>query len=140
MSSPEPYDKHTAIADDQDNVLYTVKVRDAADRPVTNTEVKWSVDNGQLVDEQVRTGGQGEATVRLISRKAVVTEDFYSDAKQICQSLGSQIAFRYSLERFYEEWGNFYLYDGWMREFYVTSTDYLAASSGSAEHLAKWAS
>ncbi|MEX0447619.1 hypothetical protein, partial [Xenorhabdus sp. SGI246] len=38
-----------------------------------------------------------------------------------------------------EEWGNFYLYDGWAREFYVTSTDYLAARSGSAEHQAKWA-
>ncbi|WP_244183514.1 hypothetical protein [Xenorhabdus kozodoii] len=61
------------------------------------------------------------------------------NAKQLCQSLGSQIASRYALEQLYEEWGNFYLYDGWLREFYVTSTDYLAASSGSAEHQAKWA-
>ncbi|PHM45551.1 Ig-like domain-containing protein [Xenorhabdus miraniensis] len=68
-----------------------------------------------------------------------LTEDFYSNAKQLCQSLGSQIASKYALEQFYEEWGNFYLYDGWVQEFYVTSTDYLAASSGSAEHQAKWA-
>ncbi|OTA19833.1 putative invasin [Xenorhabdus beddingii] len=44
-----------------------------------------------------------------------------------------------AFEWLYEEWGNFYLYDGWWREFYVTSTDYLAAGSGSTEHLAKWA-
>ncbi|PHM23573.1 Ig-like domain-containing protein [Xenorhabdus budapestensis] len=68
-----------------------------------------------------------------------LTEDFYSNAKQICKSLGSQIASKYALEQLYEEWGNFYLYDGWVSEFYVTSTDYLAASSGSAEHQAKWA-
>ncbi|MGJ0577161.1 Ig-like domain-containing protein [Xenorhabdus bovienii] len=68
-----------------------------------------------------------------------LTKDFYSNAKQLCQSLGSRIASKYALEQLYEEWGNFYLYDGWAREFYVTSTDYLAASSGSAEHQAKWA-
>ncbi|CDG22245.1 putative invasin [Xenorhabdus poinarii G6] len=67
-----------------------------------------------------------------------LTEDFYSNAKQICQSLGSRIASKYALERLYEEWGNFYLYDGWIREFYVTSTDYLAGGSGSTEGLAKW--
>ncbi|WP_416776367.1 Ig-like domain-containing protein [Xenorhabdus budapestensis] len=68
-----------------------------------------------------------------------LTKDFYSHAKQLCQSLGSRIASKYALEQLYEEWGNFYLYDGWVREFYVTSTDYLTASSGSAEHQAKWA-
>ncbi len=68
-----------------------------------------------------------------------LTADFYSNAKQICQSLGSRIASKYALERLYEEWGNFYLYDGWTREFYVTSTDYLVSSSGSAEHQGKWA-
>nr|WP_222941831.1 inverse autotransporter beta domain-containing protein [Xenorhabdus indica] len=78
-------------------------------------------------------------TVHTWFERSGLTKDFYSHAKQLCQSLGSRIATKYALERLYEEWGNFYLYDGWAREFYVTSTDYLAASSGSAEHQAKWA-
>ncbi|PHM23932.1 Ig-like domain-containing protein [Xenorhabdus budapestensis] len=78
-------------------------------------------------------------TVHTWFERSGLTEDFYSNAKQICRSLGSRIASKYALERLYEEWGNFYLYEGWTRDFYVTSTDYLAASSGSAEHQAKWA-
>ncbi|WP_338803394.1 inverse autotransporter beta domain-containing protein [Xenorhabdus griffiniae] len=78
-------------------------------------------------------------TVHTWFERSGLTKDFYSHAKQICKSLGSRIASKYALERLYEEWGNFYLYDGWAREFYVTSTDYLAASSGFAEHQAKWA-
>ncbi|CAM4012388.1 Ig-like domain-containing protein [Xenorhabdus thuongxuanensis] len=78
-------------------------------------------------------------TVHTWFERSGLTKDFYSHAKQLCQSLGSRVATKYALERLYEEWGNFYLYDGWAREFYVTSTDYLAASSGSAEHQAKWA-
>ncbi|MDC9589546.1 Ig-like domain-containing protein [Xenorhabdus sp. XENO-10] len=78
-------------------------------------------------------------TVHTWFERSGLTKDFYSHAKQLCQSLGSRIASKYVLERLYEEWGNFYLYDGWAREFYVTATDYLAASSGSAEHQAKWA-
>nr|WP_222943040.1 inverse autotransporter beta domain-containing protein [Xenorhabdus sp. PB62.4] len=78
-------------------------------------------------------------TVHTWFERSGLTKDFYSHAKQLCQSLGSRIATKYALERLYEEWGNFYLYDGWAREFYVTATDYLAASSGSAEYQAKWA-
>ncbi|MDE9536568.1 inverse autotransporter beta domain-containing protein [Xenorhabdus bovienii] len=68
-----------------------------------------------------------------------ITKDFYFNATQICQSLGSQIAPKYALERLYEEWGNFYHYEGWVREFYVVSTDYLSASSGSMDAQTKWA-
>nr|WP_228005872.1 inverse autotransporter beta domain-containing protein [Xenorhabdus sp. BG5] len=87
------------------------------------------------------TGQQVELTLTVHTwfERSGLTKDFYSNAKQLCKSLGSRIASKYALERLYEEWGNFYLYDGWAREFYVTSTDYLAASSGSAEHQAKWA-
>ncbi|WP_416776445.1 Ig-like domain-containing protein [Xenorhabdus budapestensis] len=87
------------------------------------------------------TGQQVTLTLAVYTwfERSGLTKDFYSHAKQLCQSLGSRIATKYALERLYEEWGNFYLYDGWAREFYVTSTDYLAASSGSAEHQAKWA-
>ncbi|MDC9595030.1 Ig-like domain-containing protein [Xenorhabdus sp. IM139775] len=67
-----------------------------------------------------------------------LTKDFYFKARQLCQSLGSQIASKYAFERLYAQWGNFYRYEGWAREFYVTSTDYLAGSSGSTEGLAKW--
>ncbi|KOP35064.1 invasin, partial [Xenorhabdus sp. GDc328] len=63
-------DKQTAIADGQDNILYTVNVRDAADRPVGHSKVQWSVDNGQLLDRQEQTNSQGEATARLVSRTA----------------------------------------------------------------------
>ncbi|BET96023.1 hypothetical protein [Xenorhabdus taiwanensis] len=48
------------------------------------------------------------------------------------------IASKYALEQLYEEWGSFYLYDGWAREFCVTSMDYLTASSGFSEAQAKW--
>ncbi|MDE1492597.1 Ig-like domain-containing protein [Xenorhabdus bovienii] len=68
-----------------------------------------------------------------------LTQNFYFNATQICQSLGSQIAPKYALERLYEEWGNFYHYEGWVREFYVVSTDYLSASSGSMDAQTKWA-
>ncbi|WP_340621560.1 Ig-like domain-containing protein [Xenorhabdus siamensis] len=87
------------------------------------------------------TGQQVELTLTVHTwfERSGLTKAFYSEAKQLCQSLGSRIASKYALERLYEEWGNFYLYDGWVREFYVTSTDYLTASSGSAEHQAKWA-
>ncbi|MBE8597640.1 Ig-like domain-containing protein [Xenorhabdus sp. BG5] len=87
------------------------------------------------------TGQQVELTLTVHTwfERSGLTKDFYSHAKQLCKSLGSRIASKYALEQLYEEWGNFYLYDGWTREFYVTSTDYLAASSGSAEHQAKWA-
>ncbi|KLU14456.1 Ig-like domain-containing protein [Xenorhabdus griffiniae] len=87
------------------------------------------------------TGQQVELTLTVHTwfERSGLTKDFYSNAKQLCKSLGSRIASKYALEQLYEEWGNFYLYDGWAREFYVTSTDYLAASSGSAEHQAKWA-
>ncbi|CDM88630.1 Ig-like domain-containing protein [Xenorhabdus bovienii] len=95
----------------------------------------------------VRLTGTDEAGQQVIFtltsyiwfERSGLTKDFYSNAKQICKSLGSQIASKYALERLYDEWGNFYLYDGWAREFYVTSTDYLAASSGSTEAQAKWA-
>ncbi|WP_399494512.1 hypothetical protein [Xenorhabdus griffiniae] len=87
------------------------------------------------------TGQQVELalTVHTWFERSGLTKDFYSNAKQLCKSLGSRITSKYVLEQLYEEWGNFYLYDGWAREFYVTSTDYLAANSGSAEHQAKWA-
>ncbi|NRN30127.1 Ig-like domain-containing protein [Photorhabdus heterorhabditis] len=87
------------------------------------------------------TGQQVELTLTVHTwfERSGLTKAFYSEAKQLCKSLGSRIASKYALEQLYEEWGNFYLYDGWAREFYVTSTDYLAASSGSAEHQAKWA-
>ncbi|WP_275358913.1 hypothetical protein [Xenorhabdus bovienii] len=68
-----------------------------------------------------------------------LTQDFYFNATQICQSLGSQIAPKYAFERLYEEWGNFYRYDGWVREFYVVSTDYLSTRSGSMDAQTKWA-
>ncbi|WFQ79965.1 inverse autotransporter beta domain-containing protein [Xenorhabdus sp. SF857] len=86
------------------------------------------------------TGQQVELTLTVHTwfERSGLTKDFYSNAKQLCKSLGSRIASKYALEQLYEEWGNFYLYDGWAREFYVTSTDYLAASSGFAEHQAKW--
>ncbi|CDH26785.1 Ig-like domain-containing protein [Xenorhabdus bovienii] len=89
------------------------------------------------------TDEAGQQVVLTLTRatwfeRSGLTQDFYSNAKQLCQSLGSRIASKHALEQLYEEWGNFYLYDGWLREFYVTSTDYLAASSGSAEHQAKW--
>ncbi|WP_416776545.1 Ig-like domain-containing protein [Xenorhabdus budapestensis] len=86
------------------------------------------------------TGQQVELTLTVHTwfERSGLTEDFYSNANQICQSLGSRIASKYALEQLCKEWGNFYLYDGWVREFYVTSTDYLAARSGSAEHQAKW--
>ncbi|CDH00431.1 inverse autotransporter beta domain-containing protein [Xenorhabdus nematophila] len=95
----------------------------------------------------VRLTGTDEAGQQVILtltdytwfERSGLTKDFYSNAKQLCKSLGSRIASKYALEQLYEEWGNFYLYDGWAREFYVTSTDYLAASSGSAEHQTKWA-
>ncbi|KOP34002.1 invasin, partial [Xenorhabdus sp. GDc328] len=63
-------DKQTAIADGQDNILYTVNVRDAAEQPVANSKVQWSADNGQLLDRQEQTNSQGEATARLVSRTA----------------------------------------------------------------------
>ncbi|SFN78627.1 Ig-like domain-containing protein [Xenorhabdus japonica] len=87
------------------------------------------------------TGQQVELTLTVHTwfERSGLTKAFYSEAKQLCKSLGSRIASKYALEQLYEEWGNFYLYNGWAREFYVTSTDYLAASSGSAEHQAKWA-
>ncbi|MGJ0624659.1 Ig-like domain-containing protein [Xenorhabdus bovienii] len=86
-------------------------------------------------------GQQVELTLMVHTwfERSGLTQDFYLNAKQLCQSLGSRVASKYALEQLYEEWGNFYLYDGWLREFYVTATDYLAASSGSAEHQAKWA-
>ncbi|WFQ79632.1 inverse autotransporter beta domain-containing protein [Xenorhabdus sp. SF857] len=86
------------------------------------------------------TGQQVELTLTVHTwfERSGLTKAFYSEAKQLCKSLGSRIASKYALEQLYEEWGNFYLYDGWAREFYVTSTDYLAASSGFAEHQAKW--
>ncbi|MDC9615798.1 inverse autotransporter beta domain-containing protein [Xenorhabdus khoisanae] len=95
----------------------------------------------------VRLTGTDEAGQQVILtltgytwfERSGLTTDFYSNAKQICRSLGSRVASKYALEQLYEEWGNFYLYNGWVSEFYVTSTDYLAASSGSAEHQAKWA-
>ncbi|MBD2798086.1 inverse autotransporter beta domain-containing protein [Xenorhabdus sp. 18] len=62
--------KQTAIADGQDSVLYTVTVRDAANQPVANAEVQWSVDNGQWLDRQDQTNSKGEATARLVSRTA----------------------------------------------------------------------
>ncbi|MEX0447976.1 Ig-like domain-containing protein, partial [Xenorhabdus sp. SGI246] len=63
-------DKQTVIADGQDSILYTVNVRDAADRPVAHSKVQWSADNGQLLDKQEQTNSQGEATARLVSRTA----------------------------------------------------------------------
>ncbi|MBD2816479.1 Ig-like domain-containing protein, partial [Xenorhabdus sp. Flor] len=63
-------DKQTVIADGRDSVLYTVTVRNAANQPVTNAEVQWSVDNGQWVDKQNQTNSAGEATARLASRVA----------------------------------------------------------------------
>ncbi|MBD2816954.1 hypothetical protein ID850_20080, partial [Xenorhabdus sp. Flor] len=38
-----------------------------------------------------------------------LTKDFYFKAKQLCKSLGSQIASKHAFERLYAEWGNFYL-------------------------------
>ncbi|MEX0447975.1 Ig-like domain-containing protein, partial [Xenorhabdus sp. SGI246] len=63
-------DKQTAIADGQDSILYTVNVRDAADRPAAHSKVQWAADNGQLLDKQEQTNNQGEATARLVSRTA----------------------------------------------------------------------
>ncbi|WP_242425256.1 Ig-like domain-containing protein [Xenorhabdus bovienii] len=86
------------------------------------------------------TGQQVELTLTVHTwfERSGLTKAFYSEAKQLCKSLGSRIASKYALEQLYEEWGNFYLYDGWAREFYVTSTDYLTASSGFSEAQAKW--
>ncbi|MBD2816849.1 Ig-like domain-containing protein, partial [Xenorhabdus sp. Flor] len=50
--------------------LYTVTVRDAANQPVANAEVQWSVDSGQWLDKQDQTNSAGEATARLVSRAA----------------------------------------------------------------------
>ncbi|CBJ80635.1 putative invasin [Xenorhabdus bovienii str. Jollieti] len=95
----------------------------------------------------VRLTGTDEAEQQVVLtltsdtwfERSGITKDFYFNATQICQSLGSQIAPKYALERLYEEWGNFYHYEGWVREFYVVSTDYLSASSGSMDAQTKWA-
>ncbi|WP_340615312.1 Ig-like domain-containing protein [Xenorhabdus thailandensis] len=44
-------------------------------------------------------------TVHTWFERSGLTKDFYSHAKQLCQSLGSRIATKYALERLYEEWG-----------------------------------
>ncbi|MBD2785967.1 inverse autotransporter beta domain-containing protein [Xenorhabdus sp. DI] len=86
------------------------------------------------------TGQQVGLTLRSDTwfARSGLTKDFYFKARQLCQSLGSQIASKYAFERLYAQWGNFYRYEGWAREFYVTSTDYLAGSSSSTDGLAKW--
>ncbi|MBD2799924.1 inverse autotransporter beta domain-containing protein [Xenorhabdus sp. M] len=68
-----------------------------------------------------------------------LTKDFYFNATQICQSLGSQVAPKYAFERLYEEWGNFHYYEGWVREFYVVSTDYLSTYASQSGGQVKWA-
>ena len=60
-------------------------------------------------------------------------------AGQKCTAQGSVVASKSTLTRLYNEWGNFFVYDGWINSFYQTSTVYdVSKPLGDYNNWALW--
>ncbi|SFC94630.1 inverse autotransporter beta domain-containing protein [Pragia fontium] len=73
------------------------------------------------------TAGQTVAFTMNVRRwfmQSGITSDSYGGAQKNCEALGTNVSSKGAINNLFNQWGNFYVYDGWMREFYRTSTAY----------------
>ncbi|HDS4948354.1 TPA: transposase [Klebsiella aerogenes] len=62
-------------------------------------------------------------------------ENYIGSAVQTCKSHGASVMNKAPMTGIHSEWGNFYVYEGWERGYYQTSTAY----SGSDPQISNWA-
>lgn len=62
----------------------------------------------------------------------------YGVAQNTCSSNGGGIMSKAVMQAVYDEWGNMYAYNGWIRQYYMTSTAYTNGSVSAPNNYAFW--
>lgn len=62
----------------------------------------------------------------------------YGVAQTTCSSNGGSIMSKAVMQAVYDEWGNLYAYNGWIRQYYMTSTAYSNGTVSATNNYAFW--
>lgn len=62
----------------------------------------------------------------------------YGVAQTTCSSNGGSIMSKAVMQAVYDEWGDLYVYNGWIRQYYMTSTAYTNGSVSATNNYAFW--